>query len=174
MQAKPFLVFALPRSRTLWLSNALTYGPAVCHHDLCVYGVAELERVITSGTCVGVADTGIIILLEQMRFQIYPAVAVHRDPAEVYASLRRLGVETTLESLTERAQKLRELERYWEGPVLHVEYEDVDRSGERIWNHCIGEGFDSQRWERLCDMKVEVFIDRELEKFRERKWLSHT
>lgn len=31
--ADPFLILALPRSRTAWLSTLMTWGPSLCYHD---------------------------------------------------------------------------------------------------------------------------------------------
>src|SRR5580693_982148 len=32
-QLEPFIIFALPRSRTAWLSKFLSYGKWFCHHE---------------------------------------------------------------------------------------------------------------------------------------------
>lgn len=159
-----FLIFALPRSRTAWLANALSHGGSVCHHDLSVEGVEAVLKTVRGD--VGDSDTGLVHLIPFLGLlKQAPAVVIHRDPNDVADSMHRIGFPNTRMRMREQAQILRTLEMQWDGPVLHVEYEHIDRSGAAIWRHCIGGGFDAHRWERLCRLKVEVLLDRERERY---------
>lgn len=158
-----YLIFALPRSRTTWLANAMTHGTSVCHHDLSVDH--DVAKVLLATGC-GDADTGIVHLLHRLGpVKHVPAVVIHRNPGDVADSMQKLGFPGERQRLYEQAQALRTLEMRWDGPVLHVEYDDIDKRGSDIWTHCVGTGFDSQRWGRLCNMKVEAILDRERERY---------
>ena len=83
----PFLLLALPRSRTAWLATWLTWGPVMCWHDGLGLGwsVGDLRHRLTTAPTdyAGTADT----LLGQ-----YPeAVEEHFPEAPIVLVRRPLG-----------------------------------------------------------------------------------
>jgi hypothetical protein len=100
------VVFSLPRSRSTWLSMFLSYDGTVIGHDVgvdCATPEEFLER-LGDGTC----ETGAAFawrLLRQARPDV-KFVVVHRDPAEVSASLDRFGLTGTLPEMRDREMLL--------------------------------------------------------------------
>lgn len=105
MSVEPFIICALPRSRTCWLANFLSNGRIQCAHDLCAEEAtpAAIARRLLArefpelpeGMPVfsGVADTGAALFLEEL-LRLMPQarlVVVLRDPAEVMEEMARLG-----------------------------------------------------------------------------------
>ena len=77
----PFIVYALPRSRTKWLSRFLTYGGWTCWHDVAVgmRSMADVDRFFARPNT-GTAETGAApgwMLLAQ-RFPDMRVVVVRR------------------------------------------------------------------------------------------------
>src|SRR5580700_2793042 len=90
----PFLVLALPRSRTTWLSRFLTYGPWSCSHEQARY-IRSLEdaRAWLGQPFTGSAETSVARwwrLIQRVRPDVR-VVVVRRPIPEVIASLERLG-----------------------------------------------------------------------------------
>src|ERR1035437_9570619 len=91
----PFVIYALPRSRTYWLSKLLSDGLTVCLHDPCVYthtvqGLVDLLQKPNTG----VIDTGLCELWQLMP-QVKTAV-IRRPIAEVVKSLDKFGFGKSL------------------------------------------------------------------------------
>lgn len=151
---RPFLVLALPRSRTAWLANWLTWGRVRCEHDVSEdatglewapeSAAAEIcKSILLQGNlphCVfaGAADTGAAIYLEQILDFLCPArsasrsdaggepriVVIERDPREVCRSLRNLGFPLPEEPVKFLSDKLAIASRM--PGTLTVKFADLD------------------------------------------------
>jgi len=70
-----FFVTGLPRSRTTWLANLLTYGQTFCHHDLMnqVDSLNSFHDRLTRPDvpCVGNSDSGLLLVHEKL-MRLYP------------------------------------------------------------------------------------------------------
>jgi len=66
----PFFITGIPRSRTAWLANFLTWGNAFCHHDLLRLGcsVPALRRNLeaTRAEIVGDSDSALLHFAPQL------------------------------------------------------------------------------------------------------------
>ena len=125
-----FLVTGLPRSRTAWLANFLR-----CPHEPLTYcaSLTDLASLVGTG---GACDTTAILLWRRIRAR-WPAVrvvAVRRNPKEVRASLRAIGLPASY--LGGALQALAELAA--EPDTLVVEYNDINDRLPEIWQHCWG------------------------------------
>ena len=181
MNAQPFFVTGLPRSRTTWLANWLTAGRAFCFHDL----LADCARVedmqgyfqdVAHGhklAYVGNADSGLPLVWRKVQ-QVFPAarwLVVERDMDEALMSCERYfrtrpyaGTEGTLglREMREAFKKLRagikELSAALpEGSVFKVPFDGLDRmdEAEKAWKFLLPtEPFNIDRWALLDGMRI--------------------
>jgi len=165
--ANPFVIYALPRSRTAWLSRFLTYGPWTCGHDV----VTDLHSVdglraffATPGT--GSAETGMVVgwRLVQAYFPDARVVVVRRPVDEVAASLARFGIVMPEGHLETLDSQLAEVAR--QPAVLSVSFADLadERVCRRIWEHCLDLPFDSDWWRRWAPVDVQIDMPARLAK----------
>lgn len=89
-----FMVLGGPRSATTWLSNLLTTDKTLCLHDpLIQYTPNMLDGMYFPGkTRVGISDTAALLWPEWINTHPAKKVILWRDPGEINASLKRLGL----------------------------------------------------------------------------------
>lgn len=100
-----FIVTGLPRSRTAWVANYLTYGDMFCLHDALVnWDDLKLPDVEYAG----IADSGASLFQDNLseRFPDAKWIIIERNYTDVQASLKKMGlnvdtfvVQTKLEEL---------------------------------------------------------------------------
>ena len=151
-----FIILALPRSRTQWLSKFLTHGDITCHHEW-ISTRDSLDDIVTLGSH-GTAETFGAVVWRQLYARIPDAkwVIVKRPIAEVDASLRRQGYVRCVEHY---AAFLRAAEAAI--PALVVDYHDInDRLGE-IWAHCRNDAMPKGR-ERMTEVVIDEPLSAQL------------
>lgn len=149
-----FIVLALPRSRTKWLSHYLSYQDWHCGHDELQH-MRSLEDVQTwftqpnIGTCETAAAPWWRLLLHyQSDIRI---VTVRRDLAEVLASVIRAVPDcdpVTAERVLQAAdRKLDQIEARVPG-VLSVGFDDLAHESvcARVFEHCLPYPHDPEWW----------------------------
>lgn len=160
----PFVVFALPRSRTFWVSHFLTYGGWTCSHDEArhVRGVDDVAAWL-SQDMVGTVETGAAPfwrLLLQIRPDVRIAV-IRRPVSEVTESLLATGVQFDRAALAKRLatldRKLDHIERNASN-VLSVSHDDLreETNCAALFEHCTGLSHDHDWWARLAPMNLQV------------------
>lgn len=156
-ETRPFLIYALPRSRTAWMSNYLTYGGWTCHHDRSITlanfdDAVRMLRTPRTGSAETAAAPAWHLLHEAIAD--LRAVVVKRPVDQVLASMRRLEgagigrydfarLERTFNHLD------RCLDRIARQPgVLRLDYHELDRedAGRRLFEHCLPFAFDRDWW----------------------------
>src|SRR5665213_98688 len=92
----PFLILALPRSRTAWLSHFLTYGPKVCEHDY-IINCASIEEFLLAFRqgLAGSVETGAMLGWKVLRQRMPAAkiVLVRRDYEQAAHALAQACAE---------------------------------------------------------------------------------
>lgn len=171
----PFFIVGLPRSRTAWLANLLTYGPAFCLHD----GLKTCERpeelqqrlAATGAEWPGDADTALPLFFPQIH-KLFPQaryVFVERDAAAAEASSAKFweGFQTAEQSAEAFARAQGALaamraalrNQY----TLTVRFEDLDQyhTAASVWEYCVPQvPFNPLRWEMLDEMRVTVIREK--------------
>lgn len=159
----PFIVLALPRSRTYWLSRYLTYGGWTCSHDEARYvrGADDVAAWL-SQDLVGTVETGAAPfwrLLLQLRPDARIAV-IRRPVGEVIESLLATGIQFDRSALDRSMARLdRKLDQIERIPnVLSVAYADMNQEATcaRVFEHCLGMPHDHDWWDRLAPMNLQV------------------
>lgn len=144
-----FFIIGLPRSRTAWLANFLTYGQ-LCYHEG-LNGCNSLKEYREKlGENNGDSSTGLMLLDMNKEFPDSPKVIIESDPQRaVEWAQHSFGYSDPSHVLL-----LQERMDYIEG--LRVKYEDIDDRLEEIWGHLIGTSFDPERAEMLKQLNIQV------------------
>lgn len=164
----PFVIFALPRSRTTWLSKFLTYGNHICgHEELRHCRSLDDVKAWFSQSCIGSAETAASPFWRLLG-KIAPTakiVVVRRPVNEVVDSLMAVH-EFERESLTRLMESLdRKLDQIEARlPVLSVAFDELatEEGCKRVFEHCLPYPFDREHWrawDRVnvqCDMRALV------------------
>jgi hypothetical protein len=150
----PFIILALPRSRTKWLSQFLSYGDWICGHDELQH-CRSLDDVRTwftqpnVGTCETAATPFWRLLLRyQPDIRI---VTVRRNPVNVFASVMRAAPNcdcgVVSELLWKGNYKLDQIEARVPG-VLSVQFDDLEQEATcaRVFEHCLPYAHDPEWW----------------------------
>lgn len=146
-----FLILALPRSGSAWLSNFLTHGDCFCYHELAAERPdLELER---QAPVTGVVDTGIWMLPKRLPAGVR-LYGLRREPRHVARSLRRAELDADPDY-----QLFREITR----DLITFEYERLfDIAYLRgVWRTIAGPQsmFHEERARRLISMNVQRDLD---------------
>lgn len=158
-----FIVFALPRSRTAWLSQFLTYGDWVCGHEE-IRHVRSLDDVKSwfAQPNVGTAETGAAPFWRTVA-KLQPDIrvlVVRRPVAEVVESLLKIHPfdRSQIEHAVRRLDhKLDQIERRMSN-VLSVRYADLadEATCARVFEHCLPYKHDSARWEVISKINMQA------------------
>ena len=162
----PFLILALPRSRTAWLSKFLSYGGWHCGHE-------ELRRIRSltdarswfAQPCTGSAETLAAPywrLLEKVAPRVN-VVAVRRPIAEVVDSLLKIETfgagqfdrDTLTAAMTALDAKLVQAAARLPN-VLRVDYAALEREETcaAVFEHCLPYKHDSAWWQHLAPIRI--------------------
>lgn len=138
-----FALLALPRSGTTWASNWLSDGGVLCHHDPLAWAAPDELFEMDDG----IACTGLYLRPDLIKRLDCPVVCLWREPAEVNASLARIGMPSMPPWAVER---LRAVKGNW------FEYRALfDARAHRIWKILRGDGFSPERHRALVKMNVQ-------------------
>ncbi len=155
-----FFIFGLPRSRTAWTANFLTYDHTYCHHELVseVGDVLTLKRQLHARE--GVADTGLIHRPAEILHHFPSARLVLMTGAE--RSWRRFADRLTLPPgvVAQVEADFRRTDALLGDKALRI---NVDRlmesiaTAHKLWTHCTAsKTFDGGRWNMLRRMNVQA------------------
>ena len=159
----PFVIFALPRSRTAWLSRFLTYGDWICGHEELRHArtMADVEAWLAQ-PCIGTAETCAAPWWRTLH-RLQPdarVVVVRRPAAEVVESLMRLGLGFERKALAANMarydRKLDQIEARLPN-VLTVDYTELDTEAAcaAVFEHCLPYQHDPAWWARVSPVNVQ-------------------
>ena len=155
----PFIIYALPRSRTTWLSAFLSYAPWTCHHDAAALmdsldDVSQFLRMKNTGIC----ETALAFAARALyRLNQDARVVVVRRPApDVAASLAAQGY--ILPPAYFEAEN-RALDRAAAIPgALSVSFDalETEAGARAVFEHCLQLPFDHDWWARLSGRNIQT------------------
>lgn len=153
-----FFILGLPRSRTAWLANFLTYGKTFCHHEG-MNGCRSIEEYRKKIGSNGDAGTGLMLLDLDRLFPESPRVIIESDPKKAIAFAKKAyGIDSP-----EWFYYLRNRLDAMGGLRIHVD--EINDNLERIWSLVSREPYNRERGELLKRLRVETLdvhdIDRE-------------
>lgn len=162
-----FLILALPRSRTFWLSKFLSYKDYECEHEEARHlRSVEDAKIWLNQEYKGSAETSVAPFWRLVR-SINPdlkIVIVGRPVADVVKSLMALDMsgvckfdESVLtEKMTRLNAKLKQIERRFPDAVS-VKFDDLHNEStvKEVFEHCLPYGFDRAWWKSLKDVNLQ-------------------
>jgi hypothetical protein len=167
----PFVIFALPRSRTAWLASWLGYaGKFRVAHDITIRCELPEDFFSALGQCHGTVETGAVIGWKLIRQRLPNArfVVVKRPMAEVRASLGAFGIDWAEDELAERDAMLDVLSATT--GVETIDYDDltIPQCCQWLWGFCHGQAvpFDTAWWELMAQTNVQVDMAARIEQLR--------
>lgn len=151
---RPFIIYALPRSRTCWLSHLLTYGEWKCHHDPLAHMRPEGIAAYLKSPNVGIIDTGLVQYWRQMKGLVPDAkiFTIRRDVLDVRDSLVKIGLGYPISPFY---QALEDIEK--ESGVTSIAYDTLNNPDEtnQLLKDCTGH--DDWDWCRgLADANIQI------------------
>ena len=167
MQEPPFVVFAMPRSRSAWLSSFLTYGDWQCAHEELrhVRSLADVQSWLSmprTGT-VETAAAPFWRLLRQFRPDARVLV-VMRPAAEVVESFLKLDLRgegsfdrSQLIRMTRRLEaKLWQIAERWPGARI-CRFEDLndEETCREVFEFCLPYAHDHEWFSRVSTVNVQ-------------------
>ena len=167
LKAPPYLIFALPRSRTAWLARFLTYRNWLCLHEHAINlrSPDQIRQVLTSPR-IGAVETAAGPAWRLLRHWIPNLrMAVVRRPLDetieaMIAAGERAGATYDRDALRRvMAYGNRCLDAISEQPgTLTVQYNELagEEACRRIFEFCLPYRFDSEWWEFMRHQHVEV------------------
>ena len=139
------MVIAAPRSGTGWAANWLTTDMSLCYHGLSARAPMERWQTLESDRMLGTAETALWWAAEMLN--LYPArkVILHRDPAEICASLQ-------MPELLERIEHMQTSLCDIDG--MHVRWDQMFDDPAPIYEHLLQRPFDGERHAELVRLQV--------------------
>lgn len=164
---RPFIVYGLPRSRTAWMANFLTYGGWQCGHDEATYmrEVADIGRYFQRPR-IGAVEPGgagpgwsiVSAIVPDIRMAV-----VRRPVADVVESTRRLSrdvIKWDVERLTRVFTYMaRMLDQIAKVPgTLVLDYDDLETEAgcQALFEHCLPFRFDRSWWQSVAQQNIQV------------------
>lgn len=171
----PFVVFGMPRSRTYWLSQFLSYDYWHCGHDEGRH-CRSLDDVQSwlSQPYTGTVETAAAPFW-RLLVKLAPLariVTVRRPVGEVLDSLRRGGLpfdgQATRRKLEAYQRKLDQIEA--RTGAISVTFADLESRDvcARVFEHCLGRRFDPEWWQSLAGQNLQISLPKLL-----RYWTAH-
>lgn len=155
-----FLIIALPRSRTKWLSEWLGFeGRYVIGHDLAVEcsSLQDFEDVLDGVR--GSVETGAVLGWRLLR-EWYPTMriaTITRPVEDVIRSLNAFGLGTAnAADMYARAEMLRALSM--QPGVENFSFEGLSLESEcaRLWEFCLRKDFDFEWWREMAPQNIQI------------------
>jgi hypothetical protein len=152
----PFFIASLPRSRTAWLANFLTYQDSFCFHEpMNKYGLKEYPRMLmgTGKKYAGVSDSLNTLIMEEL-VDLFPQakiVVIKRPVEEVEKSLNALGFPCSklLEKMVRELEKI--IHAY---DPLVIDYHNF--RPRKIWYYLFPDQLDHARLDQLETFNITV------------------
>lgn len=138
------MLLGMPRSGTTWASNWLTTDTTLCLHDpLFQYHYDELDSIESDKT-LGVSCSGLFLFPDWVNAHPARKVIVHRDIAEIGASLERIGLPATAWATS--------LDRL---SGIHVHWTKLFDAPHFIYEYLLQRPFDTERHALLKAINVQ-------------------
>lgn len=155
---RPFIIYALPRSKTFWLSKFLAYGSRTVLHDICVenHTITDIKNILQRPN-IGIVDTGLVDGWRLVKSLVPQAkIAVIRRPIkDVCNSLKKFGIEYEADAQNRRMD-LDEVSE--QSDVFTAQFNDLDNEDtiKEIWDHCLCCEFDRDWWLFWRDKNLQI------------------
>jgi hypothetical protein len=144
-----FFVTGLPRSRTAWLANFLTYEKFCFHEGMngC-YSLADYKEKL--GEDNGDSNTALALIDVEKEFPHCPVLVIHGDINKSADYMYKTYDIYDLHYVKEMENRLSNIKG------MHIDVNEIDDKLPEIWEYLIGTEFDYQRAEMLKRLRIEI------------------
>ncbi|MHC4648675.1 MAG: hypothetical protein ACYTBJ_24730 [Planctomycetota bacterium] len=153
-----YFILGLPRSRTAWLANFLTYDGHYCHHEA-INGCASIQEYKDKIEGCGDSTTNLLMIDFERHFPESKIVVIHRDIKASIDFARTVFKADMTEMLERASDKLNSIKG------LHIAFDEINDRLRDIWEYLIGDSFDEKRAQMLIGLNVQTIdvfdIDKE-------------
>lgn len=144
-----FLILGLPRSRTAWLANFLTYDDLFCYHegtDGC-NSISEYKDKVKGK---GDSNTGLIFYNPE---KLFPETKIIVIDSDVNDSIK-FGKDVFKVDVAKELKQAKTLLDNIDG--LHIPLDSINDHLEQIWRHVSTKDFNQDRANMLAGMNIQV------------------
>ena len=144
-----FFVIGLPRSRTAWLANFLTFDGNFCYHEG-MAGCRNIDEYKEKLGDDGDSSTGLMLFNMNVEFPKAPKIIIEGDIEKaVQYAYKTYGYydPSYMHYLDIRMKEI---------AGMRIKVEEIDEKLPLIWAHLIGTPFDKKRGELLKNMRIEI------------------
>lgn len=165
---EPFIVYSLPRSRTAWLADFLTYRDWKCHHEIAIKLREPSDIAGVFRERIGAVETGVAQGWRLIDHYVpgIKTVVIRRPIEDVVKSL--LAVDLRGVAVYDEA-KLRKVMEYGDRMLdqiagkpgtLVIDHDDLNGSAacKRIFEFCLPYRFDYEWWVSKHNRNVQVDV----------------
>jgi hypothetical protein len=144
-----FLVLGLPRSRTAWLANFLTYDGQFCFHEG-VNGCNSIEEYKVKVEGKGDSNTGLMLFDFEKHFPDAKIIIIDSDidrAVDFGRDIYGLDIEIEMVVAKNRLDKMK---------GFHVKLEEIDGQLKEIWEYVSDKEFNQDRADMLIKLDVQM------------------
>lgn len=153
-----FFVLSLPRSRSKWLSEFLSYAGKRCGHDLLVECASAKDFAAALARVDGTCETGAVLGWRLLREEWPDAklITIHRPVEEVMWSFYKQGLQVNRFDMELRADMLQACAKS-EG-VLSFSYSSLANSDvcASIFAHCLDLSMEYDWWAEMSKKNIQI------------------
>lgn len=145
-----FLVLGLPRSRTAWLANFLTYGDITCSHEG-LNGCTTLPEYVSKFTLnSGDSNTGLMLFDFEPYFSDAKIIIIDNAIDGAVSFSKKYYQHDPTDLLIKAKKRLSEIDG------LHIPFGDIDRNLQTIWDYVSGYQFNEKRAKTLTNFEIQI------------------
>jgi len=145
-----FLVLGLPRSRTAWLSNFLTYGDISCTHEG-LDGCISLEQYKSQFSLnSGDSNTGLAMFDFESHFTDFKKIIIEGSIEPAVTFSKRYFKHDSTDVMLKVKKRLSLIDG------LHVPFHEINSNLENIWNYVSSYQFNERRAQRLVTFDIQM------------------
>jgi hypothetical protein len=165
----PFIIYALPRSRTAWISAFLTYGEWTCHHDQAIYvrSMDDVRRFFATPN-IGTVETGVMQGWWLIHHYVpgIRAVVIRRPVEDAIESMLAVDVAGVAKFDEQGVRRImtygdRMLDRIGKMPgVLQLGFDDLATEDGccRLFEFCLPYRFDEGWWMTMSQRNIQIDV----------------
>lgn len=151
-----FFIIGLPRSRTAWLANFMTYDGIYCHHEG-INGCHSIEEYKAKIGNDGDSCTGMMLFDLKEHFPDRKILIIESDPKRC--------IDFTTDALGADGEKVTALlvEKLNALEGLRIGYNDINNRLRDIWEYLSDLPYDEKRGEMLKNLDIQTATQMDLE-----------
>lgn len=148
-----FFVVGLPRSRTAFMANFLTYDGHYCYHEA-INGCNTMDEYKEKlGNFIGDSSTALMIMDIEKHYPDAPIIKIVGNLDQSIKSSKKIYEEVDEEWIEFLDYQLKQMTS---GNCLNIHIDELDACLPHIWKYLFGYEVDQERLDMLLNMRVEM------------------